>query len=317
MMFDLNAISIELKKTVSKTDQFKYAVSVLDISRENKRLGHTDNVIITGDSGVGKSHLVKAYHRQHAPYDENVRTIVPVVVVSLTGKTTQLGCIQAILEAMGDKFWNKGTSRECTSKLYGLLRDNGVKMVIVDEAHNALNAKSMNPSVAMTLKGINNNTNTSIVLAGIHRVLEYRLDPELNRRFQRVINLTFMGYRTTEQVKDFKLLITDMSNALPVSNVSELTTKCWVDRFFLASEGSPDLVYTMLLEGIRYIEKGETELSLAHIQKACLGSESLKSKADIFEYQDDTITKLLKEFHDTKGSAQPVGDIIRGMLKRF
>ena len=275
-MFDLDKISIDLKKIVSNTMQLKYAVSVLEVSRQNQRIGHTDNVILVGNPGVGKSHIIKAFYRSHAPYDEKERTVVPVVKVSLSGKTSHLQCVQEILEAMGDQKWNKGTSKECDKRLYKLMKDNGVQMVIIDEAHNTLNKKSINSHVAMTLKGINNNTSVSIVLAGIDSVMDYREDPELKRRFKRVIRINHMGYKSDSEVKDFKKLIADMCQVLPVENAGELKTNDWVNRLYLVSEGIPDFIYTLFLESLRFIEPGETELTKKHFEKACMSFDVVK-----------------------------------------
>ncbi|KZY75819.1 hypothetical protein A3740_13640 [Oleiphilus sp. HI0068] len=315
-MFDINKISKALKKKVSRSEQFKHAVSILNLSRENQRIGHTDNVMLVGNSGVGKSHLIKAYCRAHQPYDEKERTVVPVVRVSLTGKTTHLQCVREILEALGDEYAGKGNARECIKRLYKYLRNNGVQLVFIDEAHNTLNKSGHNSAVAMTLKGINNNTSASIVLAGTEDVLDYREDQELKRRFQRVIRFTELGYKSETEVKDFKKLLLELSKALPVENAGELVESCWVSRIFLVTKGNPDFVYKLLIDSIRFIKTGDTRITRKHFSSACLLNEDLAGKAHVFDYEDGQIEKLIKAFRETKESALTQSEIIDRLIGR-
>jgi DNA transposition AAA+ family ATPase len=315
-MFDINNVSKALKKTVSPTLQFERAEKVLDLSRDNMRIGHTDNVMLVGNSGVGKTHLIKAYCRAHQPYDEKEKTIVPVVRVSLTGKTTHLQCVREILEALGDEFADKGNARECIKRLYKLLRENGVQLVFIDEAHNTLNKHGYNSAVSMTLKGINNNTSVTVVLAGTPKLLEYREDKELKRRFQRVIRLSEMGYKTQEEVDDFKTLLRYLVKALPVENSVDLLNSDWVGRIFLATEGNADFVYKLLLDSLRFMGAEDRRLTREHCAKACLFNEDLAWKADLFEYEEVRIEKLIRTFRETKESVLPQSEIIAKLIGR-
>lgn len=151
-----------------------------------------DSILIVGESGVGKTELLKRYVSQFPRY---VRTnqdgipcdIVPIVSVSLPDDASGRAAPVEILKALGGEADKpKGTRAELNRRFCNRAKDSKVELIVIDEFHHAFsNITSVQlKNAADWIKNLINKTGIPVVLMGLPICLEIlQRHPELRNRF--------------------------------------------------------------------------------------------------------------------------------------
>ena len=126
---------------------------------------------------------------------------------------------QAMLKALGSKFWNKGDEMELSSQLQELLIECKVRLVILDEINHLVDrgtAKSHH-SVADWIKALFNTVKIPCVLAGIPRAkLLLETNDQLGDRFREIVEVAMLSVGEGREgvarsaLKAFSSLLTDL-----------------------------------------------------------------------------------------------------------
>lgn len=143
-------------------------------------------LFISGHSGVGKTCLIEHYLQNHPRKELADRTSVPVFSVEIPSQTSIKDLASTMLEALGDPNPASGTKVSMTNKLYKLLYNCHVKLIIIDEFQHLINHASDRKfdDVANWLKALINHTKIPIVLLGLPESEEILLrNSQLRRRF--------------------------------------------------------------------------------------------------------------------------------------
>lgn len=143
-------------------------------------------LFITGHSGVGKTCLIEHYLQNHPREELADRTCVPVFSVEIPSQASIKDIASTMLDALGDPNPASGTKVSMTNKLYKLLYNCRVKLIIIDEFQHLINNASDRKfdDVSNWLKSLINHSKTPIVLLGLPESEEILLrNSQLRRRF--------------------------------------------------------------------------------------------------------------------------------------
>lgn len=129
------------------------------------------NCLITGESGCGKSELVKRYVEKYPRRELDEYTHVPVLYVKLRSPQTPKAFAQQILIALGDPQEGKGakTREELYERIRILCVGCRVELVILDEVQTLIQnrSKGVIASISDWFKDLMNCTKVPVVLVGM------------------------------------------------------------------------------------------------------------------------------------------------------
>ena len=210
-LFDLDLLSSDQAQKYKEIEDFRVMTdSFLEITKtikhqhaRSKLLNYKQrpkSVLVTGPSGAGKSAIVE-YYRDHFPKQEDSNeegeiTKVPVLYISLPDDKNVKAAPRAILEVLGSpKRKVSETRNELNRAFYGLAKECGVELIIIDELHNAFKAGSEKEvsKIAFWLKTLINDAKIPLILVGLKNECErlITLEEELETRIHYRFHLEF------------------------------------------------------------------------------------------------------------------------------
>lgn len=197
-------------------------------------------MLITGLTGGGKSTIAKGYAGDYPRYDEDERTVIPVLYVELPSQPTSKVIAEAFLNAMGDPYAERGGAEQKLQRIRFLLSACSVELVIVDEfQHITDNLDARNRDIAAdTLKNLMNNSCVPFVFLGGPSCRVYFVkNQQLNRRCTPKISLRPFGLVTQEDGEVFQSMLKSLEERLPFEKESALMDLDLIEPLWFASFG--------------------------------------------------------------------------------
>lgn len=186
-----------------------------------------DNIFVLGDSGVGKSRLLKKFRGTHPPIIHTEYTEVPVLYVRVPPNGNASTLASAMLLALGSPFWDRGRIKDLTHQLLCLLKQCKVKVILLDEANHLVDKGGIKTHhyTADWLKVLLDEARIPMVMAGIPRAIRLlNANDQLRSRFREIIYIKPFSIATqTESAKFTEVLVTftKMMAGLEVINLTE------------------------------------------------------------------------------------------------
>lgn len=146
-----------------------------------------ENLIITGDSGAGKSTIAERF-RDTFPClcePDSDANVVPVVYVSLPARPTLAGLCSEILDVLMEPRKESTPERQLVQSVLKLLRTVGTRVLIIDEMQDMHRARPTEKEVLRNfIKSVGAKCNLSLVLVGMPDLLSVvSASRQLSRRF--------------------------------------------------------------------------------------------------------------------------------------
>lgn len=159
----------------------------------NNRNESQSNLFIIGQSGVGKTRMIKRYAEMNKGFvkieDGIEYDIKPVVYLELPDPFTLLELYQSIIKALGAPIiMYRPSIGDAKRHAFTLLEKQKVEMLIFDEMDYILSSRYVKPQEAMeAIKHIGNVASASLVCVGTPQVDELRkLNFQYFRRFPKI-----------------------------------------------------------------------------------------------------------------------------------
>ena len=182
----------------AETAQTKQAIDAINFCRAHHMNANSDvpqdHLFIIGNSRAGKSRMAVRYSMlpENKPFiqtDErgNETKMMPVVYVSLYRPFTIIGFFQQILEALGRPvFYTKPTIDTVRRAAMNLLKDQGVKVLILDEIQSVIDTPFAKPADALQpIKDVSDNGKVSIIGCGLPKAKDLAsMDDQYAFRFR-------------------------------------------------------------------------------------------------------------------------------------
>jgi hypothetical protein len=241
-----------------ETEQTKRAIEAIEFCRSHhenaKEDVPQDHLFILGNSRAGKTRMVKRYSMrpENKPYiqiDEmgNETLMMPVVYISLYRPFTIIGFFQQILEALGRPvFPTKPSIDSVRRAAMNLLKDQGVKVIIVDEIQSVINTPFVKPADALQpIKDVSDNGKVSIIGCGLPEAKGLSsMDDQYAFRFRTFHMHPFEA--CNEEFLSFIKGFEEQINAPFPLGISDNPARC--ETLFKATEGLPGKVYDFFEE---------------------------------------------------------------------
>lgn len=197
-------------------------------------------LLVVGETGMGKSTLIKDYIAKNPRAVTTETTTVPVLSASIPAPATMKGMATELLTKLGDPLAERGTLNQQTWRLRRLLETCRVEMIILDEFNHFIDRDSdkVLRSVADWLKVLIDTTGIPMVLVGTPNSRSVlNANEQLRRRFgthERLEPFTWAG----DGKQQFCRFLMEVDSRLPLPERSHLDDETMADRFFRASHGS-------------------------------------------------------------------------------
>ena len=251
------------------------------------------NVIIIGETGVGKSDIMARYLQRNPPArlpTGNLRR--PVFLIELRNSSTPLALAQMMLAQLGlerDEYL-RGSLPVLSGRLKHQLVAQQVELVIIDEFNNVLpqNGHHRVSKVAEWVKDLSKTKtrtaenphglageNIPFVLVGtkkVERVLDPASNSELASLTPNLLTIPRYAYRTAEEKREFRSFLDSLDFELPFDEDSQLGSvdpagnAHLADKIHLATYGLLRQVgYLVRRAAIIAIEVGDARIREHHL----------------------------------------------------
>lgn len=215
------------------------------------------HLLVTGESGTGKTTLCKALADRYPRTAIPERDIVPVLIVPIPPAATISSVAEAMLVQLGDPAPTTGTMSAKTARAAHLARACSVELLMFDEA-NHIQDRGQSPTQYMVgdwLKSLMDDMQVPTVLLGLPRVENLlRVNEQLRRRFTRRLQMA-LGQDPEDSIESQCLqLFASLTPSLPVPFQKE--TMSWNElahRLHAATDGRVAFVKSLLVGAIRLV----------------------------------------------------------------
>lgn len=230
--------------TIIRYPRFQELHRDLAMCMEMTRLsGEPQCLSLEGQTGAGKTTLVKAYARSVASYDTVVGTYVPTFYVQCPSPATVKGLASVMLAQLGDPMADKGTLWSMNGRLINLIRACGVQIVILDDFHHLIDSETDRVLAVVSdwLKTLIKATNIPYIVVGItgknERILRANL--QLSRLFavRESLDAFIWNPNDEDSIRRFATLITYAERIIDFKLSDELTQVEMLYRIHYATAG--------------------------------------------------------------------------------
>lgn len=254
---------------------------LLDHPRRTRMPG----LLIYGDSGMGKTMLAEKLKRESPPRFDAKTGIErhSVIVIQTPPSPDEKRLYLHLLGAIGAPIRPYSTLGELEVRVVWLLRELGVRMLVLDEVHNMLAGSYREQRRFLNvLRFLSNELKLPLVCLGVAEARDaIRGDIQLARRFDEYHLATWSAD------PEFAALVTTIMQALPLRCPSALTAKA-LRHALSATGGVTSLIFRMF-----------SELTIAAIHS---GEEALSSEA-VLNWRPDTFEALFSAYEACHGEA--------------
>lgn len=186
-----------------------------------------EGLLIQGETGAGKTTILKLYMKGYPRIHDAETTRVPVLYAKVPTPATCKQLVTKILEAIGDPAAERGTQISQTLRLKRYFDVCQVELLVLDEFQHFQDRDSQKvlKTVSDWLKLLMEETGIPIVLVGLpysHTILDAPGNEQLKRRFATRIELGPFGYDSSQERQDFRRFLTMIDEKLPLAEKSNL-----------------------------------------------------------------------------------------------
>lgn len=237
----------------------KQALAILRQLVAHPRTTRMPSLAIYGDSGMGKTMIMQRFCNEHPPdFDASAGVEqTPVLALQMTGRPSERRFFAQLLAAAGAPRSSRCGIVDLEQTTIRILRTIGVKVLVIDEAHNILAGAHREQRIILnTLRFLSNELNLSLVCLGIGDAREaISGDIQLARRIDEI-----QLHRWTAN-EEFETLIASILRNLPLRSPSLLTARA-LRQILQMTDGVSARIFRMLNElAVDAIESGVEEIT--------------------------------------------------------
>ncbi|GAC08535.1 TniB family NTP-binding protein [Paraglaciecola chathamensis] len=278
-------------------------------------------MIIKGDAGTGKTHFAKKLKEELTARSVTIadHDTMPVLMISAPQQSKVPDMIQKLLYELGDIKPNQGKHNDKLNRLFRLLNELKVELIIVDEIHDYLPKKgnSKNSAALSFLKLLMDEALIPILFMGTEKAsMLSTMSDELGSRLRYSYTFSKLPYGVDDfSKKDFAEMATAFAEYLPQQNRSlnfVMFNECGVkfnntkllDRLYVATNGLPRGLRDLFLEiNIEMEDDSDFSPSLDSLARIYAGLESMNNYIDFnpFTVKSKTINAYIGNASATQG----------------
>jgi Bacterial TniB protein len=274
------------------------------IHMESKYKSEPLCMMITADTGAGKSTLIDKYKNKWLPEYDEEGVCIPVLVAEVPLPATISALLSALLNALGALNPSRGKVEDRRRRLIELLKRCQVQLIILDEFQHLIERGTPNKiaNVADWIKSLINESGLPFLLVGVPsaKTLLHQSE-QLARRFKIRRELCPLDY--VKNPDEFTKLLKFFDSKLPFDYPAGLAEPKLALPIFLASKGVFGHLSTLLQEGCELASARQSvrleKEDLADAFDAFL-SETLQLRANPFRISRPEAEKWLTTLGDKR-----------------
>lgn len=258
-MNNLNDFQIEQLSEFSNCIVMHPLIKVIfndfDELRENRKFQVDQQcMLITGDTGVGKTHLINHYKRRVLASQTYSRETVPILDSRIVaGKSVDATLIQMLndLEIFGSSQRKKqGYKEDLTTKLVQSLKRAKVELLIINEFQELIEFTSQKErqNIANKLKSISEGAQVPIVLVGMPWVEQIAEEPQWSSRLIRKRKLEYFSISLKKDRQCYIRYLKGLANKMPFDTPPKLGSAHTAVALFSVCRGENRALKHFLVE---------------------------------------------------------------------
>jgi len=247
----MSSLSVEDKLLrIARTKQYwmKYSLGEEVIQLLEDRLAEpmshrTRNILIYSETNNGKTKIAERFLWRHRPELKLAgASVVPILKIEATA-SDENRFYNAILEEL-PVYKHGQNARGEMKQLFAIraLRECGIRMIIIDELHNMLDAPPTKQRRFMrVLKTLGNELKIPIVALGTRDALHaVNSDPQLANRFQTIFlpKWKLENDAAPDEPSEYRMFLATFEGLLPLDEPSDLGKEPLASKIFTMSEGT-------------------------------------------------------------------------------
>lgn len=179
---------------------------------------------------------------EYAARQTKTATIVPVLPICIPVPASERGLIICLLAALNDPYPMNGTIAAQTLRVYRLVKQCQVKLLIFDEFQHFAERESfkLNRTVSDWTKNFMGETKLPLILFGTPKsaeILDGKENDQLRRRFPFRISLKPFGWKNENDREIFRKFLQTLEEKLPLEKPSNLADPNMAERIHYATGG--------------------------------------------------------------------------------
>ena len=199
-------------------------------------------IVVVGETGAGKTHLVKFLIQQFAPWDRETtdRTLRPLINIKVPLRCTPIEFGRHILARLGDPLARRTRTEDLDTRVRGLMKDCEVRLVIIDNFHDIPERKGVRGvhKVCTWLRELIDDTPVLFLSLGDSNARDvFDNSPQLKRRASHRCELQYFNPEGKEGAIEFARVIKNISAYLPVAEEVSLLDKDTIMKLYMSSAG--------------------------------------------------------------------------------
>ena len=212
------------------------------------------SIAIYGDSGMGKTMIMKRFRDEHPPRFDPVSGALktPVLAMEMTSRPGERRFYSELLTLLGAPQRSRADIAQMEQATLRIMGAIGVQVLVMDEVHNILAGSYKEQRIVLnTLRFLSNRLQISLVCFGVNEAREaISGDVQLARRFEQ---FTLSRWAANEQ---FEILVASILRNTPLRYPSVLTPKS-LRRMLQITEGITSSIFHMVNNlAVEAIESG-------------------------------------------------------------
>lgn len=230
-------------------------------------------MLLTGDTGVGKSHLINEYKKRTLASQNYGRATMPILISRISsGKGFDATLTQMLVDLDhfgGYQFSKRGYRTDLRKKLVNNLIKAQVELLIINEFQELIEFKTgiERQHIANGLKYISEEAKVPIVLVGMPWAEQIAEEPQWSSRLARRRKLEYFSLKTDNKL--FRQYLMSLAKRMPFEHPPKLEDKHFAIPIFAACKGENRALKHLLIESLKIaMKKGESTLENHHISAA-------------------------------------------------
>ena len=221
----------------------KQALDRLTRLLDHPRGTRMPSIAIYGDSGMGKTMIMKRFRDEHPPRFDPVSGALktPVLAMEMTSRPGERRFYSELLTLLGAPQRSRADIAQMEQAALRIMGAIGVQVLVIDEVHNILAGSYKEQRIVLnTLRFLSNRLQISLVCFGVNEAREaISGDVQLARRFEQ---FTLSRWAANEQ---FEILVASILRNTPLRHASVLAPKS-LRRMLQITEGITSSIFHMV-----------------------------------------------------------------------
>jgi len=216
-----------------------------------QRTGKGDGAFVQGETGSGKTWLVDYLVDKYSQLEVELpdRTLHPVISFKVPELCNPKQFCVAVLRALNDPWAEKGTQKTLKRRVTTLLRESQVKLILLDDLQDIPLRRSTRgiESVACVIRDMIDACNAVFVMLG-NRDAAVVLNhySQIKKRAPFRVQLKYFNLIEKSRIPEFKALMHQLDEWLPLAEPSCITTSQIAGRIFCATHGVLQFILDLL-----------------------------------------------------------------------